>query len=181
MRSSVRLGRLLALVCAATMLGCGGEGPSLLPSSLTPTTAPGSTLLVRPFNDHEPPAPDPAPTPAPAPTPGPAPAPATVTISIVGSVGNLAFVPNPSQASMGDLIVWTNNDLTPHRIVLDDGRVIGDVAPGASTAPMSLASATATFHCSIHPSMTGSINGALAPVPPPDYTPPPDDYYGYRR
>ncbi len=86
---------------------------------------------------------------------------------------------------MGDLIAWTNNDRSQHRVVLDDGTVIGDVAPGASTAPMLLTSATATYHCSIHPSMVGSINGAAAPVPPPDdvpppyYEPPPDDYYGY--
>ena len=173
MRSSVPLGRILALACAATMLSCGGEGPPLSPSSLTPVTVSGSNLQVGPLDAHEPP--------APGPTPGPAPAPATVTINIVGSAGNLAFAPNPSQALMGDLIVWTNNDRSQHRIVLDDGTVIGDVAPGASTAPMPLTSATAAYHCIIHPSMVGSINGAAAPVPPPDYGPPPDDYYGYRN
>jgi len=179
MRSSVRLGRIFALASAATMLSCGGEGPPLSPSSLTPVTAPGSNLQVRPLDNHEPPVP--GPTPVPAPTPDPAPAPATVTINIVGPVGSLAFAPNPSQALMGDLIVWTNNDRSQHRIVLDDGTVVGDIAPGASTAPMPLTSATAAYHCIIHPSMVGSINGAAAPVPPPDYPPPPDDYYGGYR
>ena len=183
MRSITRRGRLFgfvfALGCAVTLLGCGSEGPPLSPSSFTPVTAPGSNLPVRPLDSHE--LPDPTP---PAPAPVPPLAPATVTISIAGSVGNFAFVPNPSQASMGDLIVWTNKDRSPHRIVLDDGTVVGDVAPGASTAPMPLTSATATYHCTIHPSMVGSINGEAAPppppdYPPPDYPPPPGDYYSY--
>ena len=84
---------------------------------------------------------------------------------------------------MGDLIVWRNNDAFPHRIVLGDGTVVGDVAAGASTAPVPLTSASMTYHCSIHPSMVGSIGSAAVPAPPPAYTPPPEpppDYgYGY--
>jgi hypothetical protein len=76
---------------------------------------------------------------------------------------------------VGDLIVWTNNDAFPHRIVLGDGTVVGDVASGASTAPVPLTNAAMTYHCSIHPSMVGSINSAAAaPPPPPEYAPPPD-------
>jgi plastocyanin len=124
--------------------------------------------------------PDPAPTPGPDPVPDPTPAPApvltAVTISIVGSFGRSAFTPNPIQASVGDMIVWTNSDTTLHDIVLDGGTVIGNIAPGRSSVPMALATATATYHCRIHESMVGSINGAAAPEPPPPvYEPPP--YY----
>jgi hypothetical protein len=86
---------------------------------------------------------------------------------------------------VGDMIVWTNSDRTIHRIVLNDGTVVGDVAPGGSSMPLPLVSPTATYYCTIHPTMVGSINGAMAPEPPSspsppppdDYPPPPDDYY----
>ena len=184
MRPSVRLGLALALVGAVTAFGCAGEGPPASPSPLAPLATSGSNLPIRTLD--EPPAPVPAPTPVPAPAPDPAPVPApappTVTIGIVGSVGSLAFAPNPSQAAVGDLIVWTNNDAFPHRIVLGDGTLVGDVAAGASTAPVALTTAAMTYHCTLHPSMVGSINGpaaAPAPPPPPDYPPLPDYDYGY--
>jgi plastocyanin len=75
---------------------------------------------------------------------------------------------------MGDQIVFTNNDAVLHHIVLDDGTDLGDVAPGASSAPMPLTTPTATFHCTIHPSMVGSINDTKAPDPVPC-----PDPYGY--
>ncbi|MBI2828991.1 MAG: hypothetical protein HYX77_06955 [Acidobacteria bacterium] len=133
------------------------------------------------------PMPDPGPTPdpEPAPAPAPAPVPSAVTISIVGSFGAGAFAPNPLQASVGDMIVWTNSDTTLHDVVLDDGTPIGNIAPGRSSVPMALTTATTTYHCTIHPSMVGSINAPSAPAPPPPvYEPPPneppdDPYDGY--
>jgi plastocyanin len=100
-----------------------------------------------------------------------------VIINIVGAYGSGAFMPNPTTANMGDQIVFTNTDLVLHHIVLDDGTDLGDVAPGQSSMPMSLTTPTATFHCTIHPSMVGAINGGI--VLPPYEPPPPDDYYGY--
>jgi plastocyanin len=108
--------------------------------------------------------------------PAPAPTPMQVIISIIGSIGANAFTPNPIQANVGDMIVWTNNDVRLHHIVLDDGTDLGDVQPGQSSAPAPLMTPTAMFHCTIHPTMVGSINGVLPPDP---YMPPPDDYYGY--
>src|SRR6266545_3127812 len=90
--------------------------------------------------------------------------------------GSGAFMPNPTIASMGDQIVFTNTDLVLHHIVLDDGTDLGNVAPGQSSPPMPLATPTATFHCTIHPSMVGAINGDI--VLPPYEPPPSDDYYG---
>ena len=82
-------------------------------------------------------------------------------------------------ANMGDQIVFTNNDAVLHHIVLDDGTDLGDVAPGASSAPMPLMTPTASFHCTIHPSMVGGINVDMAAPMPDPYYPPADDYYGY--
>jgi plastocyanin len=159
MRSSLLLGSIFAFVGAATMPGC-GESPAVSPSAVSGVATLNRTGVAReeaPVN------------------------PATVTIGIVGSFGNLAYAPNPGQAAVGDQIVWTNNDQVAHRIVLDDGTYVGDVLPGASTPPIALKSATATYHCEIHPSMIGGINIEAAPAPPPpdyDYDRP-DDGYGY--
>ena len=100
-----------------------------------------------------------------------------VIIQIVSSFGTGAFMPNPTTANVGDQIVFTNTDAVLHHIVLDDGADLGDVAPGQSSTPVSLTTPTATFHCTIHPSMVGSINRTL-PAPDPYYPSLPPDY-GY--
>jgi plastocyanin len=89
-----------------------------------------------------------------------------VTVNIVGSAGNQAFSPNPVQAPPGASIVFRNNTSDFHRLVMDSGTLIGDLSPGASSAPMQLG-AGGNYHCTTHPSMVGSINGATAPTPPP--------------
>ena len=105
-----------------------------------------------------------------------APAPASVMISIVTYFGANAFMPNPTIANMGDQIVFTNNDTHLHHIVLDDGTDLGDVFPGQSSVPAPLMTPTATFHCTLHPTMVGAINTEVAPPYEPQ---PPDDNYGY--
>ena len=102
-----------------------------------------------------------------------------VVINIIGYIGSNAFMPNPTTANAGDQIVFTNTDSRMHHIVIDSGPDLGEVQPGQSSAPVALATPTATFHCTIHPTMVGAINTALAP--PPYEPPPPDDYYGYYR
>ena len=96
----------------------------------------------------------------------------SVTINIVGSSGPTAFSPNPAQAASGSTIVWKNSDSRTHNIVMDDGLVlVGSLAPGASSAPVPLRGSGGNYHCSIHPSMVGGINGA--PAPPPSDNPSP--------
>jgi hypothetical protein len=49
---------------------------------------------------------------------------------------------------------------------MDDGSAdFGSLSPGASSQAKAVTSGN--FHCANHPSMVGSINGAVAPVPPP--------------
>jgi plastocyanin len=158
----------LAIVCALTMASCSGGNLPSSPSALNPLAAPGAGGGRLRALDDPPAMPDPS---MPA-----APTPMAVIISIISSYGSGAFMPNPIMANMGDQLVFTNTDLVTHHIVLDDGTDLGIVAPGESSAPMPLMTPTATFHCTIHPSMIGAINGDI--VAPP-YEPPPDDYYGY--
>jgi plastocyanin len=91
-----------------------------------------------------------------------------VTVSIVGTNGNKSYVPNPVATASGDQVVFKNNDTTTtHHIVMDDGsNDFGSLSPGASSAAKGVGIG-GNFHCTLHPSMVGSINGAVAPTPPP--------------
>jgi len=132
-------GTFVATLVAAAAWGCGGGGGG----ASTPTAPSGS-----------------APPPAPATT--------TVTVSVVGSTGNTAYQPNPVRASVGDTVMFRNADVTMHHIVMDDGSAdLGDVNPGATSRGFTVQNGSAQrFHCTIHPSMVGSLNGAEAPEPP---------------
>jgi plastocyanin len=86
-------------------------------------------------------------------------------------------VPNPVQLAAGGQVVWKNNDTTAHHIVLDDGSAdVGEIAPGATSRAATLRSAAGNFHCTLHPTMVGSINGSIA-APPSPTDPPRDDGY----
>jgi plastocyanin len=92
----------------------------------------------------------------------------TVTTSIIGAVGNGAYTPNPVMARSGDTVVFRNSDTQLHHIVLDNGGAdLGDVAPGATSRGLVLTNTNELrFHCTLHASMVGSINGSAAPDPP---------------
>jgi plastocyanin len=110
------------------------------------------------------PPPDAAPVPVP---------PVPLTVNIVSSFGTGAFVPNPIQAVAGDTVVWMNNDLLPHTIILADGTIVGNLAPGQSSLPIALTSPTVSYQCTIHPSMVGQVVAAGTLPLPPDQMPAP--------
>jgi plastocyanin len=93
---------------------------------------------------------------------------ATVTINITGQGGKLAFSPNPATVQPGQLVMFKNNDVETHHVILDDGTVqTPDIAPGATSAPVAMGtSGSLTYHCAIHPGMVGGFNGAVAEPPP---------------
>jgi plastocyanin len=102
---------------------------------------------------------------------------ANVTVNIVGSAGAAAFSPNPASAAAGQTVGFKNNDSTVHHLVADNGSWdAGDIAPGATKTVSVTSAAAVNFHCTIHPTMVGSINGATAP---PDPTPNPSGGYDY--
>jgi plastocyanin len=106
-------------------------------------------------------------TPAPPVSPT-APTPTTVTITITGVKGAQSFSPNPALCAAGQTVVFRNADVVTHRVILDDGSLdTGDIAPGASTAPLPLGAVSKPYHCPIHPSMVGSLNSSTTPEPPP--------------
>jgi len=180
---------VFVIACAIAGASCSQMAMPSSPSAIGSVTASGTHAARLTTRDDVPPVPgvpptDPsapcvAPTPAAPAAPPPPCATSVLTdiINIVSYFGSGAFNPNPITANVGDNIVFTNNDALTHHIMLDDGTDLGIVAPGTSTAPTPLTTPTASFHCTIHPTMVGTIN---MPLPPDQsYMPPPDDYYGY--
>ena len=88
------------------------------------------------------------------------------TVNVIGQNGARSFSPNPSTVSQGDMVSWHNSDNTTHHIVFNDGSLdTGDIAPGASSAALRLATNGANYHCTIHPDMVGSINATTSAPP----------------
>lgn len=77
----------------------------------------------------------------------------TVTIS------NFAFSPAQLNINTGDTVTWTNKDGVNHPIVSDMAGMFesGNLAPNATFSNIFTIAGTYKYHCSIHPSMTGTI------------------------
>ena len=134
---------IILAIAALWAVGCGGGGAYSTPTTPSTSSSTASTSQT-------------------AATSG------ALTVNIVGSAGNTAFSPNPVAATAGQSVAFKNNDGTVHHLVADNGTCdSGDIVPGATSKSVSVSSTTAlTFHCTIHPTLVGSINGATAPPPP---------------
>ncbi len=84
---------------------------------------------------------------------------ATVTVSIVGMNGDQSFSPNPVSVKVGQSIAWHNSDVITHTATQDGGGFnTGSIAPGTTSSPITMNTAgTFSYHCSIHPSMVGTV------------------------
>lgn len=103
---------------------------------------------------------------APSATPAPS-GPTSIVVNIGASTGSTAYKPNPVPASVGDTVAFKNNDVTTHHIVMDDGSGdLGDLSPGATSRTITVKAGAGNFHCTLHSSMVGAINGPV-PEPPP--------------
>lgn len=76
----------------------------------------------------------------------------TIRVSIQG----MAYVPESFEATAGDTVVWSNDDLVPHSATADD-RVFdsGSIAGGATwswVVPVG-AGGEHAYHCTYHPTM----------------------------
>ena len=140
MKTASTITRAVAMAGLVAAFGCSGGGGSS--SSPAPSTTPAG--------------------------PSTTPVASSTTVTIVGTTGNQAFSPNPIQGvAVGQSVQFTNKDSTVHHIVMDDGSAeSGDIAPGA-TVSLVVKSSNLNYHCNIHPSMVGSINGTVAPTPDP--------------
>ena len=103
-----------------------------------------------------------SPSVTPSPSPTPSPVGATLTIRVVAMNGAQSFSPNPSSIVAGQTVAFYNADSIVHIIAADGGAfATGNLAPGATSAAITMADAGAYgYHCTIHPTMVGTLNVA---------------------
>jgi len=95
-------------------------------------------------------------------TPSPTPAPAgsmTVTIPAGASTQTTtAFGANPLTVAAGTTISWLNTDTTTHTSAADGSQwESGNIPPGGRFNFTFGSAGRFTYHCQIHPNMTGTI------------------------
>ncbi len=92
--------------------------------------------------------------------------PNALTINVTGQNGAQSFSPNPATAG-GQMVVFKNNDRIVHRVILNDGSIdTGDIAPGATSRAVRMPDSGTNYHCTIHPSMIGSVSPSSGGAPP---------------
>ena len=97
---------------------------------------------------------------------------ANTSAQIVNCAGtpSWCFSPKPIQITVGSTVTWTNGTALTHTATSDTAAWgTGNIAPGATSGAISFPTAgTFTYHCAIHPSMTGSVivSAAAATGPP---------------
>lgn len=85
------------------------------------------------------------------------------------TIANFAFSPNSMTVSQGDTVTWTNNDAVSHTVTANDGTWTSPLlAPGTSYTHQFNATGDFSYHCSVHPSMTGVVHvGSTTTYSPP--------------
>lgn len=84
---------------------------------------------------------------------------ADVTITITGMNGSSSYSPSPDTVLVGQTVAWHNADATTHTATANGGAFnTGNVGGGGTSAaiPMNTVG-TFAYHCSIHPTMTGTL------------------------
>jgi len=69
------------------------------------------------------------------------------------------FAPQTQYANVGDTVTWTNGTDVAHTVASDSGTELASdsLADGATFDHTFAAEGTFTYHCTIHPYMTGKI------------------------
>ncbi len=77
------------------------------------------------------------------------------------TIKNFAFDPPALTVKAGTVVTWVNNDQAPHALASDTGSpaafLSDTLSPGASFTFTFTRPGTYPYHCSIHPSMKGTI------------------------
>ena len=76
---------------------------------------------------------------------------ATVTIE------NNTYTPASVTIAPSQVVTWTNADSVAHTVTFDDGPDCSQVAGGSSIAANFSAAGSYAYHCTIHPSMKGTV------------------------
>ena len=77
------------------------------------------------------------------------------------TIKNMMFTPSQISIQKGGTVTWTNDDSTTHRVIDDlsnvGGPASGDIQPGSTYSFTFNKTGSFQYHCSIHPSMRGTI------------------------
>ena len=73
-------------------------------------------------------------------------------------INGFSFRPKELNIAKGTSVTWTNQEPTKHTVISDDGKFESTVmAEGKSWSYTFNDAGTFTYHCSIHPGMTGTV------------------------
>jgi plastocyanin len=74
------------------------------------------------------------------------------------SISGFAFNPATITIKAGESVTWTNADSVTHTVVADNGEFTSSGLANGQTYSFTFAKAgTYKYHCSIHPTMTGTV------------------------
>jgi plastocyanin len=74
------------------------------------------------------------------------------------SIQNFAFSPTTINIKAGTKVSWTNQDSTSHTVTADDGSFSSSTLGQGQIYSFTFTKAgTYTYHCTIHPSMHGTV------------------------
>lgn len=74
------------------------------------------------------------------------------------NIAGMAFSPASTTISKGTTVTWTNKDNMPHTVTADDNSFTsGNLSTGSTFTHTFNTATTITYHCAIHPGMTGSV------------------------
>lgn len=76
------------------------------------------------------------------------------------SIADMSFKPAEISVKKGTKVTWTNNDGIAHTVTETDGKTgpsSPEMAPGSSYSFTYDEAGTFSYHCSIHPDMTGTV------------------------
>src|SRR5215211_2702482 len=83
---------------------------------------------------------------------------ATTTAATAAAIKGFAFQPDVLKVEVGAKVTWTNDDTVAHTVTADTNSFAsGNLQPGGSFSFTFTRPGTYAYHCSIHPSMHGSI------------------------
>jgi plastocyanin len=86
-------------------------------------------------------------------------APSTASGDVTASIVDFDFDPGTIQASVGDVVSWTNEGDAPHTATLSDHAdcTTPRLASGESGGIQFSAPGSYAFFCEVHPNMTGTV------------------------
>lgn len=74
------------------------------------------------------------------------------------TISNFNFSPSPLTIKVGDKVTWDNQDSVGHTATSDNNSFdTGTISPGQSGSFTFTKAGTYAYHCSVHPSMKGTI------------------------